>query len=87
MRRPSTPLGARRFAVPLFGIVVTCLVLRGIHLAVDLVCFHKLRMGAHGIHRAAVHDDDAVRVLYGGDALGNDDLCRFGYIPAQRLAD
>ena len=36
-------------------------------------------MGAHGIHRAAVHDDDAVRVLYGGDALGNDDLCRFGY--------
>ena len=35
-------------------------------------------MGAHGIHRAAVHDDDAVRVLYGGDALGNDELCRFG---------
>jgi len=40
-------------------------------------------MGAHGCDAALIHKDDAVRILYGSYALGNDDLGGFGDVFAQ----
>ena len=60
------------------AILITCLVLRSIYFAVDLAGLHQLIVGADGADAAAVHHDDAVRVLHRGHALGDDDLCGLG---------
>ena len=75
--RNSTAFLPVSFFIFLLGIRITCLILRGINLAVDLAGFQKLLMGSHGADAAAIHNDDTIRILHRGDPLGNDDLCRF----------
>ena len=44
-------------------------------------------MGADGVDAPPVHDDDPIRILHGGDALGNDDLRGFRNVGMQALTD
>ena len=44
-------------------------------------------MGADIADRTAVHDQNPIRILYGGNSLCDDDLGRFRNVLTQRLAD
>lgn len=63
------------------------LVLRGKGLAVDLARLEQLVMVADLRDTATLHDDDAIGVLHGADALGDDELGRVGQIACQPCAD
>ena len=56
------------------------LVLRGKGLAVDLARLEQLVVVTDLRDAAALHDDDAVCVLHGANALGDDELGRVGQI-------
>ena len=44
-------------------------------------------MGADIADRTAVHDQNPIRILHGGNSLCDDDLGRFRNVFAQRFAD
>jgi len=57
------------------------------HFSVNAGCLQELFMRALGGDPAIVHDDDAVSLLHGGDALGDDNLRRVRDFLGESLAD
>src|SRR5699024_9101724 len=58
-----------------------------INLAVNFAGLEQFLMGTHGGNLAAVHHQNFVGVLNGGDTLGNDELGGVGDLLPERLAD
>ena len=54
---------------------------------IDLVRSQKRFMGAHAVDLSAVQHEDQIRVLNGGNALGNDEFRRLRDLGAQGRAD
>ena len=68
-------------------IALTSVRLLLVHLAVYGAARVKLVVPSHVGDGAVVHDDYEVRILHGGDALGNDDLGRLGDEALEARAD
>ena len=66
---------------------VTSFRLGFIDFLVDGGSLHQFFVGAHGGDGAVFHDQDQVRVLNGGDALGDDQLGGAGDLLGEGLAD
>ena len=70
----------------LFFIVAPLFVLSIKHFGINSVFTEQFFMRSDGVDFAAVHDDNAIRILYRRSALRDNYLCRLRNILAERLA-